>query len=146
MERHLLARLRARLDVDAGERYLLLLQLSETVATALAPQLPSLAQLFRAALGDSERPVAVMALRACCAFVSTLSTDDDALLFKDLVPPMVAVATTAARDRDDAVLVAFFDAFAELAQTPVPVLAPHVAEVVPFLLSVAAGVQETPSI
>ncbi|KAH8049926.1 hypothetical protein JL722_11711 [Aureococcus anophagefferens] len=78
-----------------------------------------------AALGDEERAVSVMALRACCAFVSTLSTDDDAMLFRDLVPPMVVVARSAAQQRDDAVLVQFFDAFAELAQTPVPVLAPH---------------------
>ncbi|KAH8058274.1 hypothetical protein JL722_6131 [Aureococcus anophagefferens] len=92
--------------------YLLLLQLSETVATSLSSQLGQLAQLFRAALGDEERAVSVMALRACCAFVSTLSTDDDAMLFRDLVPPMVAVAT------------------------PVPVLAPHVGDVVPLLLDV----------
>ncbi|KAH8097787.1 hypothetical protein JL720_700 [Aureococcus anophagefferens] len=116
--------------------YLLLLQLSETVATSLSSQLGQLAQLFRAALGDEERAVSVMALRACCAFVSTLSTDDDAMLFRDLVPPMVVVARSAAQQRDDAVLVQFFDAFAELAQTPVPVLAPHVGDVVPLLLDV----------
>ena len=114
----------------------MLLQLSETVASHLSSQLASLAQLFLTALGDSERSVSVMALRACCAFVSTLSTDDDALLFRALVPPMVQVARVAAAQRDDSTMSSFCDAFAELAQTPVPVINTHLAEVVPFLLEV----------
>ena len=116
--------------------YILLVQLSETVATALAPELPRLAGLFQTALQDQERPVAVAALRACCAFVQTLSTDDEALLFRDLVPPMVAVARQAALAKDDNVLRQFFDCFSELAQTPVPVLTPHITTVVSLSLEV----------
>ncbi|KAJ8598527.1 hypothetical protein CTAYLR_001323 [Chrysophaeum taylorii] len=116
--------------------HLLLLQLSETVARNLTSQVGELARLFASALGDQDRSVSVMALRACCAFVATLSTDDEALLFRDLVPPMVTVARQAAEARDDVVLQAFFDAFAELAQTPVPVIAPHATSVVQLLLDV----------
>lgn len=116
--------------------HLLLLQLSETVARNLAGQLSELARMFASALSDSDRSVSVMALRACCAFISTLSAEDEAIVFRDLVPPMVLVARSAAENRDDPVLQAFFDAFGELSQTPVPVLAPHVAEVVRLLLDV----------
>lgn len=116
--------------------YLLLLQLSETVATQMAGQLGDLARMFSTALNDSDRNVSVMALRACCAFITTLSAEDEAIIFRDLVPPMVAAARTAAAGRDDAVLQSFFDAFGELAQTPIPVVAPHVTEVVRLLLEV----------
>ena len=46
--------------------YILLVQLSETVATALAPELPRLAGLFQTALQDQERPVAVAASGVLC--------------------------------------------------------------------------------
>ncbi|KAJ1446286.1 armadillo-type protein [Pelagophyceae sp. CCMP2097] len=124
---------------DAGHRelaHLLLLQLSETVASHLHEHLPQLARLFGIALRDSERAVAVMALRASCAFVTTLCTDDEVMLFRDLVPAMVDVARQAVAQRDDAVLVSFFDAFTELAQTPVPVINAHIGTVVPMLLEV----------
>lgn len=116
--------------------HLLLLQLSETVARHLTGQLSELAQLFASALSDPDRSVSVMALRACCAFITTLSGDEETIIFRDLVPPMLVVARSAAESRDDVVLQAFFDAFSELAQTPVPVVAPHVAEVVRLLLDV----------
>ena len=68
--------------------------------------------------------------------MQTLSTDDEALLFRDLVPPMVAVARQAALAKDDNVLRQFFDCFSELAQTPVPVLTPHITTVVSLSLEV----------
>lgn len=125
--------------VDPNHRelaYVLLVQLSETVAAAMAPELPRLAGLFATALQDAENAVAVAALRACCAFVSTLSTDDEALLFRDLVPPMVSVARQAALQKNDQVLQQFFDCFSELAQTPVPVINQHITAVVQLALEV----------
>jgi hypothetical protein len=83
---------------------LLLLQLSETVAWYLNEHLSQLASLFQVALMDTERAVSVTALQASCAFVSTLSTEDDVLLFRGLVPLMVGVARHAVASRDDAVL------------------------------------------
>ena len=122
--------------------YILLLQLSETVASHLSNRLGELATLFRSALGDSDRTVAVAALRACCAFIATLSTDDEALLFRDLVPSMTAVARVAAQAKDDAVLTSFLDCFTELAQTPVPVLHPHLVDVTQLLLDIMRAPDE----
>ena len=51
-------------------------------------------------------------------------------------PPMVAVARQAALAKDDNVLRQFFDCFSELAQTPVPVLTPHITTVVSLSLEV----------
>mmetsp|Transcript_20737 Transcript_20737/g.26835 ORF Transcript_20737/g.26835 Transcript_20737/m.26835 type:complete len:1175 (-) Transcript_20737:204-3728(-) len=135
----------ARQQQSAGHRelaYMLLLHMSETVAASLSGRLGEVASLFANALNDPDRTVCAAALRACCAFIATLSVDDDALLFRDLVPQMVQVARVAAVNREDTVLSSFLDCLSELAQTPVPVINPYIVEVTQLLLDMMRAPDE----
>ena len=68
--------------------------------------------------------------------MDTLATSDELVLFKDLIPPMLASLKrcTQPGTNDEELLGEVLEVLAELAQTPVPVLNAHVPELVPFLL------------
>jgi len=117
--------------------FLLLEQMTETIQSFLSDQLPSLATLLGNGLRDAAPPVQAASLRALGGIMENLSSSDDLLQFRELVPHMLQVLSTtcATGACDEELLTDTLEVLYELAQTPVPLLNPHVPVLIQQLLA-----------
>jgi hypothetical protein len=117
----------------------LLYVLTETVGTVFQAHFAELKLLYEAALAPSrEARVRVAALKAAGALVDFLSSSDDVLLFRELVPLLLEGLEQAAHPRggDDALAVQLLEVLSQLAESPVPVLNKLIKPCVRVLLRV----------
>ena len=119
--------------------YMLLEQLAETISAPLQDLVPSLVVVFATGLQDATPLVQAAALRATCMLMQAMSTDEAVLSFKDLIPPMLEVLKARVVSGDDEVVREILEVMDELAQTPVPLLNPHVPSIVQMLLDMVKG-------
>ncbi len=120
----------------------LLYALTDTVGTVFQPHLAELKVLYEAALAPSrDARVRVAALKAAGALIDFLSSSDDVLLFRELVPLLLEGLEQAAQPHggDDALAVQLLEVLSQLAESPVPVLNKLVRPCVRALLRVVSS-------
>lgn len=119
---------------------LLFRALAENIGASLKPHLKTLQAIFVQGLKDSSDRVRVEALKALGVLVDYVGENKDNISsFREVVPPIVEVVKyCVAAGNDDGAAVAFevFDTFAE---SPVPILTPHVPLLVKLMIEVAAS-------
>jgi hypothetical protein len=110
---------------------LLLWQLTETVGEHLQSQFDALKVVFSVSLQDPNAKVRTTGLKAVGALIEFLSTEDDVVKFRDLVPLMFEGVKQVVNAGDEELAVEMFEIFGELAQSPQQVLT---AAMVPVLI------------
>ncbi|GBG26624.1 Importin-4 [Hondaea fermentalgiana] len=115
--------------------------LTETVGTVFQPHFADLRQLYGGLLQNAQDSrVRVAALKAAGALVEFLSTGEDVLVFRDLVP--LIVQGLEANYRDEAVAIQVLDVLNQLAESPVPILNKSVKNLVQVLLAILRSSDE----
>lgn len=113
-------------------------RLADMAGDHFKPWLENLQQIFTGALQDPELRVRIAGLRAACQLVQWISEEKEVLSFRTLIPPMVAVVGQCLETGDEQNACAAYGVFFELVASPVPVLTPHLPDLVSFSLQVAA--------
>jgi hypothetical protein len=117
---------------------LLLWQLTETVGEHLQSQFDALKVFFSRSLQDPNPKVRTTGLKAVGALIDFLSTEDEVVKFRDLVPAMIEAVKQVVAEGDEELAVEMFEIFGELAQSPQQVLTSAMVPVlVKLLLEVA---------
>ena len=97
------------------------------------------AQIFSTALGDAEMRVRVAGLRAACHLVQWIGDEKEVLTFRELIPQMAACVGQCVEAGDDDNAREAFSVFYELISNPVPILTPHIPDLVQFALQATAN-------
>jgi len=109
--------------------------LTETVGTVFQPHFQDLRELYGRLLQQSTNTrVRIAALKAAGALVDFLSSGEDVLVFRDLVP--LIIQGLEANCRDEALSVQVIDVLSQLAESPVPILNRYINNVVLVLLEI----------
>eukprot|EP00640_Fibrocapsa_japonica_P000545 CAMPEP_0113942732 /NCGR_PEP_ID=MMETSP1339-20121228/8362_1 /TAXON_ID=94617 /ORGANISM="Fibrocapsa japonica" /LENGTH=1186 /DNA_ID=CAMNT_0000947279 /DNA_START=128 /DNA_END=3688 /DNA_ORIENTATION=- /assembly_acc=CAM_ASM_000762 len=130
--------------------FVILLQLTEVVGDKLGPHFGELKQMFFTVLtGDASPSVQRACLRCCATLMAYLSEDQQGLTFKDLIPPVLAVAQRfllAAAQADQpggdqsmgdreaclSVVMLTLDVLADLTASPLSLINTYIQETVSF--------------
>lgn len=112
-------------------------RLADMAGEHFKPWLENLQQIFTGALSDPELRVRVAGLRAACQLVQWIADENQVASFRALIPPMAAVMGQCLEAGDEPNACAAFGVFYELVASPVPVLTPHLPDLVSFSLQVA---------
>lgn len=113
-------------------------RLADMAGVHFKPWLDNLQQIFTGALNDPELRVRVAGLRAACQLVQWVAEEKEIASFRALIPPMAAVMGQCLEAGDEPNACGAFAVFIELVASPVPVLTPHLADLVSFALQIAA--------
>ncbi len=113
-------------------------RLADMAGEHFKPWLENLQQIFTGALSDPELRVRVAGLRAACQLVQWIADEKEIASFRALIPPMAAVMGQCLEAGDEPNACAAFGVFYELVASPVPVLTPHLPDLVSFALQIAA--------
>jgi hypothetical protein len=113
-------------------------RLADMAGEHFKPWMQNLQQIFTTALGDPELRVRIAGLRAACQLVQWIADEKEVLSFQALIPPMAAVMGQCLEAGDEPNACAAFAVFFELVASPVPVLTPHLPDLVNFSLQIAA--------
>ncbi|GAA5927116.1 uncharacterized protein JCM15063_000459 [Sporobolomyces koalae] len=105
-------------------------------------QIPQLLQLLTRTLSDPESfNVRVWSIRALGKLSEFLEAGEDAEIsaFQALIPAIVAVLSTSLEESDEASAKSIFEMIESLTLSEVPLLTPHLANIVQFLMTASAN-------
>eukprot|EP01114_Cavostelium_apophysatum_P006244 TRINITY_DN1748_c0_g1_i1.p1 TRINITY_DN1748_c0_g1~~TRINITY_DN1748_c0_g1_i1.p1 ORF type:complete len:1062 (-),score=285.77 TRINITY_DN1748_c0_g1_i1:27-3212(-) len=97
---------------------------------------PLLLQIFMKGLADPESKVRIASLKALGGLVQWLSTDQEVRMFKDLLPPMIAVIRFCLKEGYDDEAISAFEVFDDLVEIPMPVVSLCIPDLIKFVLEV----------
>jgi hypothetical protein len=118
---------------------LMLYQQYDTVGQTLSKEFPALVQLFSNALKDPSVRVRVMALKACGALIESLALEKSVLKFQALIPLMISVIGECVGCGEDDAAVQALEVFGEMAESPSPILKPHLEHIIRAVLTIGAS-------
>ena len=127
-------------NVDARElAYILLYELTETIASYLAPQFPAMAQLFQHTMMSpvESTKVKMACIKALGALLSYLSDEDDSVIqpFVMLIPQLLAVSQQLQqKGGEDEIISTVLDVLYDLAYSPSHTVTSHLQNIVIFSL------------
>ncbi|CAM6009508.1 unnamed protein product [Sphagnum balticum] len=114
--------------------------LTETIGDLLRPHFATLQGVFVSGLNDQQsNRVRVAALKAVGAFVGYIQTEQEVLMFRELIPPILNVSRICLANGDEDVAILAFEIFDELVESPAPLLGPTIPVIVQFALEVCSN-------
>jgi len=114
--------------------------LTETIGDFLRPHFSTLQTVFVKCLQDeSSNRVRIAALKAVGSFVEYIQTENEVLMFRELVPHILNVSRQCLANGDEEVAIIAFEIFDELVESPAPVLGSSIQPIVQFALEVCSS-------
>lgn len=128
---------------DSGMRetsMLLFRALAEVIGQHLKPHFATLLQIFLAGLADPQSAkVRSEALKALGHLIDHLETEQEMMMFRAAIPPMVEALRSVLTGSDEDAVSYAFEVFDELCSSEVPVINPHIPVLMRFMLEVASN-------
>ncbi|XP_057870292.2 uncharacterized protein LOC131076946 isoform X2 [Cryptomeria japonica] len=113
--------------------------LTETIGDVLRPHFSTLQSVFVKSLQDeSSNRVRIAALKAVGSFVEYIQTENEVLMFRELVPHILNVSRQCLANGDEEVATIAFEIFDDLVESPAPVLGSSILPIVQFALEVCS--------
>nr|ATG70913.1 ARM repeat superfamily protein [Juniperus phoenicea] len=113
--------------------------LTETIGDVLRPHFSTLQSVFVKSLQDeSSNRVRIAALKAVGSFVEYIQTDNEVLMFRELIPSILNVSRQCLANGDEEVATIAFEIFDDLVESPAPVLGSSILPIVQFALEVCS--------
>ncbi|KAG6541698.1 hypothetical protein Mapa_016963 [Marchantia paleacea] len=114
--------------------------LTETIGDVLRPHFSTLQSVFVAGLNDQQsNRVRVAALKAVGALVGYIQTEEEVIMFRELIAPILNVSRSCLESGDEDVAILAFEIFDELVESPAPLLGPTIPVIVQFALEVCSN-------
>ncbi|OAE28961.1 hypothetical protein AXG93_2960s1400 [Marchantia polymorpha subsp. ruderalis] len=114
--------------------------LTETIGDVLRPHFSTLQSVFVAGLNDQQSTrVRVAALKAVGALVGYIQTEEEVIMFRELIAPILNVSRSCLESGDEDVAILAFEIFDELVESPAPLLGPTIPVIVQFALEVCSN-------
>lgn len=118
---------------------LLFRSLVENIGEKLKPRFKALQDLFQRALLDPNEKVQIEALRAIGVLVEYLETPEEITSFRNIIPNLIDVVKRCIQDKKEDAAIVVFEAFDNLADSPVDVLSCHIPLVVPLMAEIVGN-------
>ncbi|CAM6083186.1 unnamed protein product [Calypogeia fissa] len=114
--------------------------LTETIGDVMRPHFGTLQSVFISGLNDQHsNRVRIAALKAVGALVGYIQTEEEVVMFRELIPPILSVSRHCLESGDEDVAVLAFEIFDELVESPAPLLGPTIPVIVQFALEVCSN-------
>ncbi|KAL2650159.1 hypothetical protein R1flu_018287 [Riccia fluitans] len=114
--------------------------LTETIGDVLRPHFCTLQSVFVAGLNDQQsNRVRIAALKAVGALVGYIQTEEEVMMFRELIAPILNVSRLCLQNGDEDVAILAFEIFDELVESPAPLLGPTIPVIVQFTLEVCSN-------
>jgi hypothetical protein len=114
--------------------------LAEVIGKALKPHFKTLLQIFLAGLTDpNSAKVRSEALKALGHLIEHLETEQEMLMFRPAIQPMIQALNSILTGNDEEAVSFAFEVFDELCSSDVPVINPHIPDLIRFMLQVASN-------
>ena len=111
----------------------------ENLGDKLRQNFAQLCELVHIALKDAELKVRVAALRAMGAATNLLAEDEDVVVFKALLPPLLDTIKQCLASADEDTPIIAFEILDELIESPIPVLRGQVPTLLHFMLEISGN-------
>jgi len=118
--------------------FLLLCEMTETVAIHLKPQFPSMLTMFGNGLSSAEDKVKSSALKALGQLISYLSDEPEIEIFAPLIPHILNVSLECQKRSDEDTVSTTLDVMYDLAFCPHPSVSVHLQATIQFSLGCVA--------
>ncbi|KAJ7294729.1 hypothetical protein O6H91_18G079600 [Diphasiastrum complanatum] len=114
--------------------------LTETIGGILRPHFATLQSIFVSGLRDQQSSrVRIAALKAVGALVGYIQSEQEVLMFRELISPILDVSRFCLDKGDEEVAILAFEIFDELVESPAPLLGPAIPIIVQFALEVCSN-------
>lgn len=114
--------------------------LADGIGESLKPHFAVFQQIFVKGLSDPEKTVRHEALRALGVLAEEFTTDEEVARFSEAIPHMVEAVKRSIQEGNEEGAAIAFEAFDNLAESPFPVIVPHI----PIILALMADVTANP--